>query len=76
MARTVSKKTPTPSVFELACEVQEIEAKQLEGLDRLQTLGRSGLRTRKVYDQTNSNRLVGGQRFSTPHAATKTSKLS
>src|SRR4029077_12576516 len=46
MARTISKKTPTPSVFELACEAQELEAKQLEALERLRTLDSSGLRGR------------------------------
>jgi hypothetical protein len=34
------------------------------------------LRIRKVSDRLNNNRLQVGQRFSTPHAATKPSKAS
>lgn len=57
MAREVRKKPPTQSVFELACEAQDLENEELEGLDRLQILDQSVLSPRKVSDRLNRNRL-------------------
>lgn len=57
MASEVRKKRPAQSVFELACEAQDLEDNELEGSDRLQILDRSGLETRTVSDRSNRNRL-------------------
>ena len=57
MAREARKKQPTQSVFELACEAQDLEDEELERLDRLQILDQSILRPRTVSDRSNLNRL-------------------
>lgn len=57
MAREARKKPPTQSVFELACEAQDLEDEELESLDRLQILDQSGLRPQTVSDQSNCNRV-------------------
>ena len=57
MAREARKKPPTQSVFELACEAQDLEDEELESFDRLQFLDPSGLRPQTVSNRSNCDRL-------------------
>lgn len=75
MARDVRKKQPTQTVFELACEAQDLEDEELEGLDRLQILDQSVLRSeRSPIGQIATTSNVSA--VPTPYATTKTLEAS